>query len=447
VKDLLVDQHKGPRPVVTIRELPAGVTLEGAVEREVKSRAEMMAVLEQGTLSRATASTNMNNRSSRSHAVFTIIFEQRKQMPCSPVAQTPTTPAEDSESDAQSTEEADDYLIAKMHLVDLAGSERAKRTGAEGARFKEGISINQGLFALGKVISALVDNQKHVPYRDSKLTRLLQDSLGGNSHTAMIACISPADINLEETLNTLKYADRARHIKNKPVVNRDPVSAQIAQYRHQIVQLRAENQQLKRMLGVDGNMDWNRGAETGLQAAFEELQTMYNNLELEHARQLIELVGRPARPWCCQQLRCSGGGPALAGAAGAEGPCCVPPALASAGRRQEHHGRDAHQAGRVAGAARQLRHDVAAGGAAGRQPARPAGAAQGQRGLHRRAQGGGGPGSAAGLVRLWCCLGWYGSSLRCHVLRQGIAWAAAVHGTARAGHSSSPAASAAGADA
>jgi hypothetical protein len=154
-----------------------------------------------------------------------------------------------------------------------------------------------------------VDNQKHVPYRDSKLTRLLQDSLGGNSRTAMIACISPADINLEETLNTLKYADRARHIKNKPVVNRDPVSAQIAQYRHQIAQLRAENQQLKRMLSVDGNVDWNRAADTGLQAAFEELQTMYNNLELEQARLHIELVRGAAaaaragrRPPRCSRL-------------------------------------------------------------------------------------------------------------------------------------------------
>jgi hypothetical protein len=117
-------------------------------------------------------------------------------------------------------------MVAKFHFVDLAGSERAKRTGATGATLKEGISINKGLLSLGNVISALTEEGKknHVPYRDSKLTRILQDSLGGNSRTSMIACISPAEINFEETLNTLKYASRARNIKNKPIVNRDPNS-------------------------------------------------------------------------------------------------------------------------------------------------------------------------------------------------------------------------------
>lgn len=122
-------------------------------------------------------------------------------------------------------------MVAKFHFVDLAGSERAKRTGATGATLKEGISINKGLLSLGNVISALTEEGKknaHVPYRDSKLTRILQDSLGGNSRTSMIACVSPAEINFEETLNTLKYASRARNIKNKPIVNRDPNSAQIA---------------------------------------------------------------------------------------------------------------------------------------------------------------------------------------------------------------------------
>lgn len=119
-------------------------------------------------------------------------------------------------------------MVAKFHFVDLAGSERAKRTGATGATLKEGISINKGLLALGNVISALTEDAKknaHVPYRDSKLTRILQDSLGGNSRTSMIACVSPAEVNFEETLNTLKYASRARNIKNKPIVNRDPNSA------------------------------------------------------------------------------------------------------------------------------------------------------------------------------------------------------------------------------
>ncbi|CAJ1974022.1 unnamed protein product [Sphenostylis stenocarpa] len=139
----------------------------------------------------------------------------------------------------------DDILCAKLHLVDLAGSERVKRTGADGLRLKEGIHINKGLLALGNVISALGDEKKrkeggHVPYRDSKLTRLLQDSLGGNSKTVMIACVSPADTNAEETLNTLKYANRARNIHNKAIINRDPVATQVQTMRNQIEQLQAE---------------------------------------------------------------------------------------------------------------------------------------------------------------------------------------------------------------
>lgn len=114
----------------------------------------------------------------------------------------------------------------KFHFVDLAGSERVKRTGAEGLRLREGIDINKGLLVLGNVISALGDDQKrgkvHVPYRDSKLTRMLQDSLGGNSKTLMICCVSPADSNYYESLNALRYANRARNIQNKPVVNIDP---------------------------------------------------------------------------------------------------------------------------------------------------------------------------------------------------------------------------------
>ncbi len=154
---------------------------------------------------------------------------------------------------------------SKFHLVDLAGSERASKTHAVGERFAEGVNINKGLLSLGNVISALCEsNPRHIPYRDSKLTRLLQDSLGsslpvhasifssffinklnfstgGNSHTLMIACVSPADSNYEETLSTLRYADRARKIKNKPIVNQDPKIAEIAALRAQIQQLQNSN--------------------------------------------------------------------------------------------------------------------------------------------------------------------------------------------------------------
>ncbi|NXX83354.1 KI21B protein, partial [Urocolius indicus] len=150
-------------------------------------------------------------------------------------------------------------LTAKFHFVDLAGSERLKRTGATGERAKEGISINCGLLALGNVISALGDQSKkvvHVPYRDSKLTRLLQDSLGGNSQTIMIACVSPSDRDFMETLNTLKYANRARNIKNKVVVNQDKTSQQISALRAEIARLQMELMEYKagkRVIGEDGS--------------------------------------------------------------------------------------------------------------------------------------------------------------------------------------------------
>ncbi|KAG8654782.1 kinesin-like protein KIN-4A isoform X2 [Manihot esculenta] len=223
------------KPPIQIRESSNGViTLAGSTEISVMTLREMATCLEQGSLSRATGSTNMNNQSSRSHAIFTITLEQMHKP-------NPLFLGDSSPNESMNEE----YLCAKLHLVDLAGSERAKRTGSDGLRFKEGVHINKGLLALGNVISALGDEKKrkegvHVPYRDSKLTRLLQDSLGGNSKTFMIACISPADINAEETLNTLKYANRARNIQNKPVVNRDPTSSEMLRMRQQIEFLQAE---------------------------------------------------------------------------------------------------------------------------------------------------------------------------------------------------------------
>ncbi|KAJ6834158.1 kinesin-like protein KIN-4A [Iris pallida] len=223
------------KPPVQIREGSNGViTLSGSTEVDVSTKKEMAACLEQGSFSRATGSTNMNNQSSRSHAIFTITLEQMRKP--DNVFTADGVPIEDM---------TEDCLCAKLHLVDLAGSERAKRTGSDGLRFKEGVHINKGLLALGNVISALGDEKKrkegaHVPYRDSKLTRLLQDSLGGNSRTVMIACISPADINAEETLNTLKYANRARNIQNKLIVNRNPMSNEMLRMRQQLEFLQAE---------------------------------------------------------------------------------------------------------------------------------------------------------------------------------------------------------------
>lgn len=223
IRDLLQ-----PKSVVSLRDAPggAGVVLVGVKELEVSTVEEMAQALANGSQARATAATGMNHRSSRSHAIFTIHVERKGADPA-------------------------DVTRAKMHLVDLAGSERAKRTKAEGQRLKEGIQINKGLLALGNVISALGDDKRrhaggHVPYRDSKLTRLLQDSLGGNSRTVMVACISPADANLDETLNTLKYANRARNIMNKPTVTFDEnASQQVAKLRRMLAAARAEVAHLK----------------------------------------------------------------------------------------------------------------------------------------------------------------------------------------------------------
>ncbi|KAL6746535.1 hypothetical protein V8C86DRAFT_2939694 [Haematococcus lacustris] len=308
VRDLLIT-GSGVRSAVSIREVPGGgVSLCGAVEKEVTSQEEMAAVLEMGTLCRATASTNMNSRSSRSHAIFSITLEQRRQISAAAGSGIAggglVSRLEDDDDEAEDGigggvgtdgDMGEDYLCAKMHLVDLAGSERAKRTKAEGARLKEGIHINRGLLALGNVINAIVDNHKHVPYRDSKLTRLLQDSLGGNSRTVMIACASPADINFEESLNTLRYADRARHIRNKPVVNRDPVAAQLAALRQQLSKVVAENSALRRALGSDqaekllsgqgdGPGDTGPGGGAAQWALVEALQGDNSHLEMENMR-------------------------------------------------------------------------------------------------------------------------------------------------------------------
>ncbi|KAI2565111.1 kinesin family member 21A, partial [Homo sapiens] len=205
---------------------------------------QMMQCLKLGALSRTTASTQMNVQSSRSHAIFTIHVCQTRVCP-----QIDADNATDNKIISESAQMNEfETLTAKFHFVDLAGSERLKRTGATGERAKEGISINCGLLALGNVISALGDKSKratHVPYRDSKLTRLLQDSLGGNSQTIMIACVSPSDRDFMETLNTLKYANRARNIKNKVMVNQDRASQQINALRSEITRLQMELMEYK----------------------------------------------------------------------------------------------------------------------------------------------------------------------------------------------------------
>lgn len=232
--------------------------------------------LQLGTENRATGSTDMNAKSSRSHAIFSVTLKQEKWVPSSTPSQNKASSLatrsntlshrhstlnvkalvgqmEKRAGETPTDEEDGEWMVShsKFHFVDLAGSERLKRTAAQGDRRKEGININAGLLALGNVISALSDPTKkstHVPYRDSKLTRLLQDSLGGNSTTLMIACISPAEVNLTETLNTIKYADRARHIRNKTEKNEAEewmTSDNLEHLRHMIQKLKAEVRTLK----------------------------------------------------------------------------------------------------------------------------------------------------------------------------------------------------------
>ncbi|TMW56713.1 hypothetical protein Poli38472_006723 [Pythium oligandrum] len=234
IRDLLVQlvsESGGNDSKVTLREGEGGeVQVTGAVEELVEDADQCMRLLERGTLCRTTGSTLMNAHSSRSHAIFTVSMIQHIPM--------------DGVGDRELTDDDFETRTSYFNFVDLAGSERQKRTQAEGKRLKEGIDINKGLLALGNVISALGDDKKrgrvHVPYRDSKLTRMLQDSLGGNSRTLMLCCVSPADVNFEETLNALKYANRARNIKNKPVVNRDESSALAVELRRQVQMLQAE---------------------------------------------------------------------------------------------------------------------------------------------------------------------------------------------------------------
>ncbi|XP_060526968.1 chromosome-associated kinesin KIF4A-like [Cylas formicarius] len=196
--DLLSDKPRDQCRLEIREDVKGNILIAKLTETIVESATQLLDILTKGSNGRATAATSMNLHSSRSHAIFTINIAMQHKF------------------------ERNQNKNAKLHLVDLAGSERPKKTGAVGSTFKEGVNINKGLFVLGNVINCLGNNksqQSFVPYRDSNLTRLLKDSLGGNSMLLMIACVSPADYNLEETLSTLRYADSARKIKNKPVIN------------------------------------------------------------------------------------------------------------------------------------------------------------------------------------------------------------------------------------
>ncbi|XP_038232538.1 kinesin-like protein KIF1B isoform X13 [Dermochelys coriacea] len=227
VRDLLNPKNKGN---LRVREHPLlGPYVEDLSKLAVTSYTDIADLMDAGNKARTVAATNMNETSSRSHAVFTIVFTQKRH---------------DTETDL-CTEK-----VSKISLVDLAGSERADSTGAKGTRLKEGANINKSLTTLGKVISALaeVDNCTNkskkkkktdfIPYRDSVLTWLLRENLGGNSRTAMVAALSPADINYDETLSTLRYADRAKQIKCNAVINEDPNAKLVRELKEEVTRLK-----------------------------------------------------------------------------------------------------------------------------------------------------------------------------------------------------------------
>ncbi|XP_072210110.1 kinesin-like protein KIF1B isoform X9 [Excalfactoria chinensis] len=241
VRDLLNPKNKGN---LRVREHPLlGPYVEDLSKLAVTSYTDIADLMDAGNKARTVAATNMNETSSRSHAVFTIVFTQKKH---------------DAETDL-STEK-----VSKISLVDLAGSERADSTGAKGTRLKEGANINKSLTTLGKVISALAEVSKKkkktdfIPYRDSVLTWLLRENLGGNSRTAMVAALSPADINYDETLSTLRYADRAKQIKCNAVINEDPNAKLVRELKEEVTRLK----DLLRAQGLGDIIDTSMGSLT-----------------------------------------------------------------------------------------------------------------------------------------------------------------------------------------
>ncbi|XP_072464918.1 kinesin-like protein KIF1B isoform X2 [Notamacropus eugenii] len=246
VRDLLNPKNKGH---LRVREHPLlGPYVEDLSKLAVTSYTDIADLMDAGNKARTVAATNMNETSSRSHAVFTIVFTQKKL---------------DSETNL-STEK-----VSKISLVDLAGSERADSTGAKGTRLKEGANINKSLTTLGKVISALAEVSKKkkktdfIPYRDSVLTWLLRENLGGNSRTAMVAALSPADINYDETLSTLRYADRAKQIKCNAVINEDPNAKLVRELKEEVTRLKdlLRAQGLGDIIDIDPLVDDYSGSE------------------------------------------------------------------------------------------------------------------------------------------------------------------------------------------
>ncbi|XP_053706202.1 kinesin-like protein KIF3B [Synchiropus splendidus] len=256
IRDLL---SKDQSCRLELREKPdTGVYVKDLSSFVTKSVREIEHVMNVGNQNRSVGATNMNEHSSRSHAIFVITVE------CSELGM-------DGENHIR---------VGKLNLVDLAGSERQTKTGAQGERLKEATKINLSLSALGNVISALADGRSsHIPYRDSKLTRLLQDSLGGNARTVMVANIGPASYNVEETITTLRYSNRAKNIKNKPRINEDPKEALLREFQEEIARLKAQLQ--KRSVKKKRRRQKRRGGEGSDGDDLEDAETEDDEVEGE----------------------------------------------------------------------------------------------------------------------------------------------------------------------
>lgn len=301
LRDLLLPDHvpAGERGTVTIREdVKGNIILTGLRQVEINSVEDLMNALNQGSTLRQTDATAINARSSRSHAVFSLNLVQRKnKLQSAQGAEKRFSVPLEAMTGAETWVTTD----SKMHFVDLAGSERLKNTGAQGERAKEGISINAGLAALGKVISQLSSRQAgaHVSYRDSKLTRLLQDSLGGNAITYMIACVTPAEFHLSETLNTVQYAQRARAIQSKPRIQQveegdkqaiiDRLKAEVAFLREQIRSAERGGGD-RRNLATGERSERQNEREVELQNQLLDTQENYTALSQRHARLIAEMA-------------------------------------------------------------------------------------------------------------------------------------------------------------
>lgn len=268
IRDLLDPKHGNAR-ALELRESPeSGVYVRDLTSCVCKSIKEIEEVMNMGNQARAVGATDMNEHSSRSHALFLITVE------CS-------QPGPDGRKHIR---------VGRLNLVDLAGSERQAKTGVQGERLKEAAKINLSLSALGNVISALADGRSsHVPYRDSKLTRLLQDSLGGNAKTVMVATLGPAPQHYDETLTTLRYANRAKNIQNQPRVNEDPKDALLREFQREIARLRAQlnhrkwrSKQKKEQVDGDGWDEETEGEEEVVEKEAEEyVKLEEQRLEME----------------------------------------------------------------------------------------------------------------------------------------------------------------------